>query len=118
MAEISNPPARFGLTQALPFWLSLALPPVAVISAVSGGWAVLLLPVSTWYLFSVIDAFAGLDEDNADPNTDEAQLFWYRAITMIWAPVQFVTVFGVLAYASATDHLGGWELIGLFFGIG
>ncbi|MEM9350488.1 MAG: alkane 1-monooxygenase, partial [Pseudomonadota bacterium] len=82
MADLTNIPARFGLTQALPFWLSLALPPVAVLGAVTGGWAVLLLPVCTWYLFSIIDAFAGLDEENADPNTDDAQLFWYKAITM------------------------------------
>ncbi|MEO1796931.1 MAG: alkane 1-monooxygenase [Pseudomonadota bacterium] len=118
MAEMTTPPARFGLAQALPFWLSLSLPPVAVIGAMNGGWAVLLLPVCTWYLFSIIDAFAGLDEDNADPNTDEAQLFWYKAITIIWAPVQFVTLFGLLAYVSWTTHLTGWEKFGLFFGIG
>ncbi|MEL6914815.1 MAG: alkane 1-monooxygenase [Pseudomonadota bacterium] len=118
MADITTPPARTGLAPALPFWLSLALPPVAVLGAMTGGWAVLLMPVCTWYLFSIIDAFAGLDEDNADPATDDAQLFWYKAITIIWAPVQALTLFGILAYVSWTDHLTGWEKTGLFFGIG
>ncbi|MEL6550629.1 MAG: alkane 1-monooxygenase [Pseudomonadota bacterium] len=118
MADITTTPARNGLAQALPFWLSLALPPVAVLGALTGGWAVLLMPICTWYLFSIIDAFAGLDEDNADPATDDAQLFWYKAITIIWAPVQALTLFGILAYVSWTDHLNGWEKTGLFFGIG
>ncbi|MEO0485577.1 MAG: alkane 1-monooxygenase [Pseudomonadota bacterium] len=118
MADMTTPPARFGLTQALPFWLSLSLPPVAVLGAMTGGWAVLLMPVCTWYLFSIIDAFAGLDENNADPKTDDAQLFWYKAITIIWAPVQVVTLFGILAYVSWSDHLSGLEKVGLFFGIG
>ena len=118
MAEMTTPPARFGLTQAMPFWVSLILPPVAVLGAMQGGWAVLLVPICTWYLFSIIDAFAGLDEDNADPSTDDAQLYWYKAITMIWAPVQFLTLFGLLAYVSWTEHLGTWEQIGIFFGVG
>ena len=106
------------LTSALPFWLSLALVPLAWVGAVFGGWAVLLLPLSTWYLFSIIDAFAGLNEANADPATPEADLFWYRLITLIWAPVQFATIFGVLWYVTHTGYLGGWEKAGLFVGIG
>ena len=106
------------LSNALPFWLSLALVPLAWVGAIYGGWTVILLPLSTWYLFSIIDAFAGLNEDNADLSTPEADLFWYRLITLIWAPIQFSTVFGVLWYLSVTGHLGGWEKVGLFFGIG
>ncbi len=103
---------------ALPFWLSLCLIPIAWVSAVLGGWWVLLLPVCTWYLFSIIDGFAGLNEANEDPETEDSQLFWYRMITLIWAPLQFVTIFGIMAYAIQADHLGGWELVGLFIGIG
>ena len=106
------------LSNALPFWLSLALVPLAWVGAIHGGWTVILLPLSTWYLFSIIDAFAGLNEDNADLSTPEADLFWYRLITLIWAPIQFSTVFGVLWYVSVTGHLGGWEKVGLFIGIG
>lgn len=106
------------ITRALPFWMSLILVPFAWIGAFQGGWWVLVLPLLTWYLFGIIDAFAGLDTQNADPMTDDAQLRWYTLITWIWAPVQFTTLFGVLAFVSWSGHLTGWEQIGLFFGIG
>lgn len=106
------------ISHALPFWLSLGLVPLAVLGAVYGSWTVLLLPLCTWYLFSLVDLITGLNEENADLATTEDQLFWYRLITLIWAPVQFTTIFGILAYVSWTDHLGALEKIGLFFGIG
>ncbi|MFT5631620.1 MAG: alkane 1-monooxygenase [Gammaproteobacteria bacterium] len=106
------------LTSALPFWLSILLIPLAIFSAAVGGWAVLLLPVCTWYLFSIVDLFAGLNESNADPQTPDDQLYWYRLITMIWAPLQFLTIFGMLYYVTRADHLGGWEQVLLFIGVG
>ena len=103
---------------ALPFWLSLALVPMIWIAAISGGFWVILPFLITWYLFSIIDAFAGLNEANPDPDTPDDQLYWYRLITIIWPPIQFVTLFGVLWYATRAPHLGGWELIFLFLGVG
>lgn len=85
------PPAELArLKRALPFWLSLALAPLAWISAIFGGWSLLLVPVATWYLFSALDAALGLETQNADPSAGEEHLFWYKLITLIWAPVQFV----------------------------
>jgi len=107
-----------GLARALPFWLSLVLVPVLMFSAVMGGWWVLLMPLCTWYLFSIVDVFAGLDKANADPQTPDNRLFWYRAITLIWFPVQFTLTFGVIWYSAHSGHLGTWEKIGLFFGVG
>lgn len=106
------------LSNALPFWLSLLLVPLAWIGAVFGGWTVFLLPLSTWYLFSIIDAFVGLNKDNADLTTPEAELFWYRLITLIWAPIQFINLFGVLWYVTHSSHLLVWEQIMLFVGMG
>lgn len=103
---------------ALPFWLSLALIPIVWFAATLGGWWVLIVPLTTWYLFAVIDAFAGLNELNEDPGTDDEQLFWYRLVTLVWPPLQFFTLFGMIAYATRVDHLGGLELAGLFLGIG
>ncbi len=119
MATTENPSMSIAnWRNALPFWLSLALIPLVWVGAIYGGWLVLLLPLSTWYLFSIIDTFAGLNELNEDPGTDDSQLFWYKAITLVWPPLQFFTLFGVIAYATRADHLGGWELFGLFIGVG
>jgi len=106
------------ITRAAPFWLSLILIPIAWIVAIFGSWTVLLMPAATWYLFSAIDALAGTYDANADLETSEEDLFWYRAITVIWAPLQFVTLYSVLWYVTTTGHLSGWELFGLFFGMG
>lgn len=103
---------------ALPFWLSLGLIPLAWVGAFYGGWAVLLLPLVTWNLFSAIDAALGLDLKNGDLDATDDDLFWYRFITMIWTPVQFITIFGLIAYVTRAEHLGSWEKIGMFFGVG
>ncbi|MFQ6546997.1 alkane 1-monooxygenase [Aestuariibius sp. 2305UL40-4] len=105
------------VSHALPFWLSLALVPIAWIGAFYGSWTVFLLPISTWYLFSLVDAALGLEEGNPDPNSD-ADLSWYKAITLIWAPVQFLTLFGIMAYATRADHLAGWEVFFLMANLG
>jgi alkane 1-monooxygenase len=97
------------IARAAPFWLSLALIPLAWIGAVFGGWTVILMPIATWYLFSAIDALAGTYNENADLETSVDELFWYRLVTLIWAPLQFITVFGVLWYVTTTGHLGGWK---------
>ncbi len=103
---------------AMPFWMTLALIPVAWLGALQGGWTVILLPIVTWYFFSALDAILGLNLENADPETDEDQLTWYRAITLIWAPLQFITLFGLIWYVPRAEHLGALETIVLFFGVG
>ena len=108
--------ARF--QRALPFWISLGLLPLAWISAVYGGWTVLLLPVVTWYFFAALDGFIGLELENADLSASEDDLFWYKAITVAWAPLQFLTLFGLIWYASSTDHLSMLETFFVFFGMG
>ena len=118
MTQIDVPSVRARVLPALPFWLSLALVPLAWWIATVGGWWVLLLPLSTWYLFSLLDALTGLNVSNADPTTEEAELFWYRAITLIWTPVQAATIFGILWYATQTDHLSPVTEWGLFAGLG
>ena len=106
------------IKRALPFALSFALIPLAWITAIFGGWTVILLPLVTWYLFSALDAFAGLNLDNADPDATDDDLFWYRMIPLAWMPAQFVTLFGLLWYVPRAEHLGGWETFFVFFGVG
>ncbi|NUH65329.1 alkane 1-monooxygenase [Sulfitobacter sp. S0837] len=106
------------LSRALPFWMSLLLVPLAWFCATQGGWTIALLPLVTWYLFSMLDAVLGLNLDNADLEATEADLYWYRLVTLIWAPLQFVTVFGLIYYATRAEHLDTAERIFLFFGVG
>ena len=106
------------LSSALPFWLSLLLIPLIWIVAGLGSWWVLLVPAATWYLFSALDAVVGLNLENADLETTEEDLYWYRLITMIWPFIQFVTVFGLIWYATQAEHLSVAARIGLFFGVG
>lgn len=109
---------RSPLRSALPFWMSLALVPLAVVAAVRGGWWWTLMPACAWYLVTALDAVLGLNEDNPDTETPTAQLFWHRAITVIWFPIQAAVVFGTIWYVTHRGHLSGWELTGLFLGIG
>ncbi|SEN70682.1 alkane 1-monooxygenase [Pseudorhodobacter antarcticus] len=103
---------------ALPFWLSLGLIPVAITSALLGGWTVLLIPVASWGLFSLLDAILGTNPDNSDLDTPESGLMWYRAITIIWFPAQFALLCWLLWYVPRADHLGTLESILIFFGMG
>lgn len=104
--------------RALPFALSFALIPLAWLTGFVGGWSVILLPLLTWYLFSVIDGIAGLNLENADTSATDDDLFWYRIIPIAWMPAQFFTVFGLVWYVPQAAHLGGWEKALIFLGIG
>jgi len=108
--------ARF--RAALPFWMSLGLIPLAIFAAVQGGWTIALIPLSTWYLFTGLDFIIGRNDDNPDADTPDAQLRWYRIITLIWTPLQLVTIFGIMAYVGANDHLSGFEQWALFAALG
>ncbi len=106
------------LSRALPFWLSLLTLPLAAASLAFGGWAVFLLPLFTWGLFDLLDLTLGLNTDNADPATADADLFWYRLITLVWAPMQLTLQFGAIRYVTQSGHLALWEQAAAFFGIG
>ncbi|WP_323768993.1 alkane 1-monooxygenase [Marinovum sp.] len=106
------------LQSALPFWASFLLLPLAWIGATYGGWTIFLLPLCTWYLFSALDALTGLDLSNADPATPETHLTWYKRLTALWGPAQFLTLFAMIWYVPRADHLATWEAIALMFGTG
>lgn len=111
-------PLRHRLIDALPFWLSLGMVPLALLAITQGGWWFLLLPGYAWYLVSFMDLALGLNHDNPDPDTPEENLHWYRAITLVWFPVQAALIFGAIWHVTRAPDLGGWEKLGIFFGIG
>lgn len=106
------------LQSALPFWASLLLVPIVLYAATKGGWALILPIIGSWGAFSLLDALTSLNTSNADPDINDDQLFWYRLITIIWFPIQFLMVFGLIWYVNITDHLSVFEKIALFFGVG
>ncbi|MEM7318176.1 MAG: alkane 1-monooxygenase [Pseudomonadota bacterium] len=103
---------------ALPFWMSFLLVPLAWFVAGMGGWWLALLPLTTWWTFAILDQLTGLNLENADPQTPDEDLKWYVLLTKVWVPVQLVTLFGLLWYATHTTHLDLVERIALFFGVG
>ncbi|MBF9029519.1 alkane 1-monooxygenase [Rhodobacterales bacterium HKCCE3408] len=115
---MSDTAAPSSLPAALPFWASLLLVPLLAATAIHGGWSLALVPAATWWLFAGLDLALGQYRDNADPETPEAALRWYRLVTLIWAPIQYAVIFGAIAYATRAPHLGTAEQLGLFFGVG
>ena len=113
---MSNP--SYSFKRALPFWASLGLIPVIAFAATNGGWAVFAAPLYTWGLFTLLDALSGLDTSNPDTDVSDRDLFWYRLITLVWAPLQAITLFVTLAYITTTDHLATWEKLGVAYGLG
>lgn len=103
---------------ALPFWLSLGVVPLLWIGALHGGWMTFLVPIYAWYLFSILDRLLGMNTDNPDPDTPDSELSLYRLITLIWFPVQFVMIYGLIYFVTHTDHLSRTEIIVLFFSLG
>ncbi len=106
------------IRSALPFWLSILAVPLAYIGAKYGGWWIAFLPIYGWGVSTILDAILGLNENNPDPETDEKDLIWYRAITMIWFPVQALIIFGMIWYTAHADHLSLFEKFVLFYGVG
>ncbi len=104
--------------RAMPFWLSLLLVPFVWAGALMGGWWVLLPPLATWYLFAALDGVFGLELENADPETADADLKWYIRLTSFWVPLHVLTLFALLAYVTHTEHLSSLAKVGVFFGMG
>ena len=103
---------------ALPFATSFLLVLLLWFGALHGGWTVLLVVVTTWNAYTLLDSVLGLNLENADPETDDSQLTLYKLITWAWVPLQFATLFPLIWYATRADHLDTLERIGLFFGVG
>ena len=68
--------------------------PMVALAAIYGGWALLLVPLTSWWLFSILDLIIGIDRESLDPETADAELFWHRFITLIWPALQAVLIFG------------------------
>lgn len=104
--------------RAAPFWSSFLLLPLIWFAAANGGWTVMLVPIVSWYFFIALDGVFGLELENADPQTPDADIKLYVLLTQLWVPAQFVTLFGMIAYVGQTTHLSSLEKVGLFVSMG
>ena len=109
---------KIGLWSAIPFWLSLIFVPSLAFALYLGGWWLLAFPVFVWTVYSILDILVGLDTENADPQTSDDRLFWYKLITLVWPPIQFVVIFGSIALATYWLEFTWWEKIFLMLGVG
>ena len=112
----SDPLSRW--QSAVPFWVSYLLVPLIWMTSFAGSWWVLLVPLSTWWAFAVLDQLTGLNLENADPDAPDEELDWYIWLTKAWAPVQFLTLYGLIWYTTRATGLTTIEKIGVFFGMG
>jgi alkane 1-monooxygenase len=106
------------LPAAAPFWMSVVMLPLVALAAAWGGFWWMLLPAYAWYLTTALDGLLGESKANPDPQIETRALFWHRAVTIVWFPLQFAAIFGSIWYASLVGHLSGLEKLGLFFGVG
>lgn len=108
---------KISTLNALPFWISLTGVPLIVAGAVFGGWFLVLLPIYFVLSSTLLDALTGLNTANADPQTPDASLFWYRAITLIWFPVQALTLAWIVWFVPQAG-LAVWEFLVLAYALG
>lgn len=104
--------------RALPFWISLTLVPIIALSTWKGGWFIFMLPFYAWVVMSFVDIYIGKENGNADVNAQDQDLFWYRLITLIWPPVQFITLFSMIWYVPQAEYLSTIEKCGIFISLG
>ncbi len=74
------------------------------VAAFLGGWSFLIVMALAWNALIVFDVIQGINTQNNDPDTDDSALMWYRAITIVWEPLQFITLFGIIYVVTRSGH--------------
>lgn len=106
------------LSNALPFWTALLLIPASIVGPALGGLWVLTMPIFVWYASVLIDALIGSDQATLDPGLPDQDIFWHRAVTLIWPFLQTGIVFGTVMYVPHAEHLSGLELVVITLSLG
>lgn len=106
------------MIKAVPYTISLLFVPLCAIGAIWGGGTLWLVPLFGFVVVGLLDVVAGVDQSNRDLETEEAALWWHRAITLVWLPLQIALIFGCIFAITRFDHLEQGEAIGLMLGVG
>lgn len=104
--------------RAWPYWLTITFVPLVALAVLNGGLTILLIPIYGWVLMPLLDTVLGKNLRNPDPDTPLENLFWFRLLTWIWFPIQFVLVFATLWYLTHYNTYSTLETLGIMFGIG
>ena len=115
---IQSPGTSRARLSAWPYWLTLTFVPLVLFAVTQGGWTILLVPFYGWVLMPLLDTVFGKDLRNPDPDTPDAELFWFRLLTIIWFPIQICMVFGTLYYVTQVASYSTAETLGIMFAIG
>ena len=91
--------------------------PIIIAAALLGGFWILSIPLVIWYVFPALDAVLGKEQTNPASSEKDMRLQWHRLNLILWPILQFLILFGLIAFNKALD-LNGWEISGLFFSLG
>ncbi len=103
---------------ALPFAISFLFLPFAASGVLMGGIWMLAAPVYAFVAIPSLDYLMKLNESHLPAETDVSDLFWHRALTWAWVPVQLVMIFGLIAIAANSNHLALWEKLAMAVVVG
>jgi alkane 1-monooxygenase len=115
-ATITDPDRR--LPPVWPFWMTLTFVPLVILALSRGDWTVLLIPAYGWVLMPALDLAIGQYRHNADPETPDSDLLWFRLLTWIWFPISFCLVFGSIWYLTNHADYSPLATLAIMFGIG
>jgi alkane 1-monooxygenase len=88
--------------RALPFALSLTFVPITAMGLVHGGLWTLAGAAYGLMLIPVVDALVGLNPANPSTEPGESGLFWHRALTWAWVPLQFAILIALVTVAGGS----------------
>lgn len=106
------------LPAALPYWITLTFVPLVALAVTRGGWWIVVVPLWGWVAMPLFDLILGRDLSNPDPDTPDAQLFWFRLLTWIWFPIEAALVFGGIWHLTQRADFPWWEDLAVMFAIG
>jgi len=115
---MTDAPTRPSIDNAVPFWVSMFFVVVWLLAVINGGWWILLIPLYSTGVTTLIDRFVGLSSENLDPDADDSELFWHKLVTWVWVPIQVCIVLGSLVAVFWFDHLSVAESIFLLLATG
>ena len=102
---------------ALPFYSALILW-AAIWSALwLDGWQFVIAFSLVWAVIVWLDLIGGLNTANLDADTTDRELFWHRTLTLIWVPLQLITLFGFL-YLCGTGQFDLGQQVAIFVCMG